>query len=306
MECLSVVKVPDGTAWTFEIKLDGFRLEAIRAGGKVTLYSRRGNIVTQKYASIADALQHLPNGTVLDGELVALGSDGRPSFRLIQNYRAQASPITYFVFDLLIHKDKDLTRLPLSERRSLLRKIIKPNAYVKLSESVSSAAAMMEFIRDHGLEGIVAKRSDSFYEAGQRSGSWVKHRINLAQEFVIGGYTTSHLGIDALILGVYEGKDLRYVSRVRAGFTPRTRIKVFERIKHLKTDHCPFVNLPERTAGRWGQGLTAKKMQRCVWLKPESVAQAEFLEWTADAHLRHTVFVALREDKAPRKVVRET
>jgi bifunctional non-homologous end joining protein LigD len=165
---------------------------------------------------------------------------------------------------------------------------------------------MLLFVKKNGLEGVVAKRSDSLYEVGQRSGSWSKHRINLGQEFVVGGYTPGTNGFDALIVGFYRGRELIYAARVRAGFIPATRKQVFEQIKHLKSPKCPFVNLPELGDGRWGQGLTAEKMKTCIWLMPEAVVRIDFLEWTGADHLRHTKFVALRDDKDPRKVVRET
>jgi ATP-dependent DNA ligase len=145
-----------------------------------------------------------------------------------------------------------------------------------------------------------------FYEPGRRCGLWVKRRINASQEFVIGGYIPSHLGVDSIVIGFYRDKQLRYAARVRAGFVPLTRRQVFERIKPLKTEKCPFVNLPEKDAGRWGQGLTAEKMKECVWVSPERVAEIEFLEWTGADHLRHTKFVSLRDDRDPSSVVRET
>jgi hypothetical protein len=112
----------------------------------------------------------------------------------------------------------------------------------------------------------VAKRTDSIYQPGKRNGSWTKHRISLGQEFVIGGYVPSNLGVDSLVVGFYRGSDLIYAARVRAGFVPATRRQVYEQIKHVRTDRCPFANLPEKTLGRWGQGLTAEKMKKCVWL----------------------------------------
>jgi bifunctional non-homologous end joining protein LigD len=123
---------------------------------------------------------------------------------------------------------------------------------------------------------------------------------------VIGGYTSGTHGIDALIVGFYRGKDLLYSASVRAGFVPGTRREVFEKIKHLKTLKCPFVNLPETSPGRWGQGMTAEKMKGCVWLDPRAVARIDFTEWTDAHHLRHSKFVAMRDDKDPRKVVRES
>jgi ATP-dependent DNA ligase len=197
--------------------------------------------------------------------------------------------------------------LPLSERRAILESVIEPNVHIALSQvSDRSAAEMLAFTKSHGLEGVIAKRANSEYQPGQRTGLWSKYRINLGQEFVIGGYVPSHLGVDSLVVGLYRGKELIYAARVRAGLVPATRREVFERIKHLKTTECPFVNLPEQAAGRWGQGLTAEKMKDCVWVRPEMVARIDFLEWTGADHLRHTKFIAMREDKDPRKVVRET
>ena len=133
----------------------------------------------------------------------------------------------------------------------------------------------------------------------------MKMRVNRGQEFVIGGYTQGTKTFDALVFGYYEGKDLIYVARTRNGFTPATRVALFKRFRGLETTTCPFVNLPEPRAGRWGQGLTAAKMKECTWLKPQLVAQIEFLEWTGENHLRHSRFVGLREDKKAQDVVRE-
>jgi DNA ligase D-like protein (predicted ligase) len=307
MDCLPVSRLPEGPEWTYEIKLDGYRLEVVRSAGRTTIYSRRRNVLNQNFHYIASALKDLPDETVIDGELVALSADGRPDFNLLQTFRSAESRIVYYAFDILIHKQRDLTDLPLSERRTILKNVIEPGEHVALSEvSDRSASEMVRFIKSYGLEGAVAKRSDSVYQPGQRTGLWSKYRINLGQEFVVGGYIPSHLGVDSLVVGFYRGKDLIYAARVRAGLVPATRRVVFERIKHLKTPRCPFANLPELAAGRWGQGLTAEKMKECIWLRPEVVAQIQFLEWTGADHLRHTKFVGLRDDKDLSKVVRET
>ena len=204
-------------------------------------------------------------------------------------------------------KGKPLGMLALADRRILLEKVLPVNDHVSLSiVDPRSAAHMLKFVREHGLEGVIAKRSDSVYEPGKRSGLWCKHRINLGQEFVIGGYTPGTHGFDALIVGFYRGKDLLFAARVRAGFIPATRKDVFKEISHLKTDKCPLANLPQKNAGRWGQGLTADKMKSCVWFKPKAVVRIDFLEWTGADHLRHTKFVRLRVEKDPRHVFRET
>jgi DNA ligase D-like protein (predicted ligase) len=307
MECLPVPRVPEGPQWSFEFKLDGYRLEAVKSAGKITLYSRRRNVLNTKFPYIAAALKDLPDETVIDGELVALASDGRPNFNLLQNYRSAESHIIYYAFDVMTLKGRDLTQLPLSERREVLRSILPTNEHLGISIAVQKTAHdMIALVREQGIEGIVAKRTDSIYQPGKRNGSWTKHRISLGQEFVIGGYVPSNLGVDSLVVGFYRGSDLIYAGRVRAGFVPATRRQVYGQIKHLKTDRCPFANLPEKTAGRWGEGLTAEKMTECAWLKPEAVARIEFLEFTGADHLRHAKFIALRDDKDPRKVVRET
>jgi ATP-dependent DNA ligase len=267
MECLPVQKLPAGGNWLYEIKLDGWRLESVKTAGKVMLYSRRGKSFNSQFSDIANALNYLPDETVIDGEVVAIDEIGKPNFNLLQNIRSAATNIQYFAFDILMHKGKDLTRFPLSERRKVLASVIKPEPHIEISvASDRPLSEMVNFVREHALEGIIAKRADSVYQPGLRTGLWCKQRLNLGQEFVVGGYVPSHLGVDSLVVGFYRGKDLYYAARVRAGFIPATRQKVFDAIKHLKTPKCPFVNLPEKEAGRWGQGLTAEKMRDCVWL----------------------------------------
>ena len=130
-------------------------------------------------------------------------------------------------------------------------------------------------------------------------------RVNRGQEFVIGGYTVGGSTFDALVFGYYEGNRLMYAARTRNGFTPSVRATLMKRFRGLEIKECPFANLPEAKSGRWGAGLTAAKMADCRWIKPVLVGQFEFLEWTADNHLRHTKFIALRDDKKAKGVQRE-
>jgi DNA ligase D-like protein (predicted ligase) len=307
MDCLGVKTLPEGAEWSYEIKLDGFRLEVIRSEKGVALYSRRQNVLNVKFPYVAAALTPLPANTIVDGELVALGADSRSDFNLLQNFRSAEAQIRYCAFDLLMLRGKSLLNEPLESRRTILAEVLKPNDHVTLSVvDHRPAKHILKFVQKHGLEGVIAKRNDSAYEPGKRSGLWQKHRINQGQEFVIGGYTPGNHGFDALIVGFYLGKDLQFAARVRAGFVPATRREVFAKIKHLRTSRCPFANLPETSEGRWGQGLTAEKMKDCHWLKPEAVVRIDFAEWTGANKLRHTSFVALRTDKDPRKVVRES
>jgi ATP-dependent DNA ligase len=209
---------------------------------------------------------------------VALDDEGRPNFHLLQRFRSEGPRIRYFVFDLLICKDRDLTALPIHERHEFLKSALKLDSpRIRISEQFqTSASDMLAAVRQHGLEGVVGKRKDSLYQAGRRTGSWIKYRVNRGQEFVIGGYIPGPHGFDSLILGYYRGKDLVYVARVRNGFVAPLRRQVFERIRGLISPKMPFVNLPDEHPSRWGENLTAEKMKECVWLRPEAAA-LEFL-----------------------------
>ncbi len=307
MECLPVTKLNDAVQWTYEIKLDGYRAIAVKSGQTINLFSRRGKSFNSQYPYLVEALAELPEGTVVDGEVVALDAAGRPNFNLLQQFRSGASHICYFIFDLLVCNDRDLTRLPLIERHKLLNVLVKPKSgRIRISEQFEvTANDLLVAVREQKLEGVVAKRKDSLYEAGKRSGSWIKYRVNRGQEFVIGGYIPGPHGFDSLIVGYYRGSDLKYVARVRNGFVPASRRQVFERIRGLISPTMPFVNLPDEHPSRWGENLTAEKMKECVWLRPEALAQIEFLEWTAADRLRHAKFAGLREDKDPKSVVKE-
>ena len=306
MECTSVPKLLDGPQWIYEIKLDGYRAVAVKSG-RVTLFSRRHKSFNNQYPYLVEALAELPEGTVVDGEIVALDESGRPNFNLLQSFRKEAIHIHYFIFDLLVCNDRDLTKLPLKERRELMESLLHFRSHrVRVSEQFEvSANDMLAAVRHQRLEGVIGKRRDSTYEAGKRTGSWVKYRVNRGQEFVIGGYVPGPHGFDSLIVGYYQGKDLMYVARVRNGFVPASRRQVFDKIRHLESPIMPFVNLPDTHKSRWGDELTAEKMKECVWLRPEAVAQIEFLEWTGADRLRHSKFVGLRHDKNPRNVVKE-
>src|SRR5277367_6601607 len=159
MECLPVSVLPEGKEWSYEIKLDGFRLEAVKKNGETTLYSRRGNALNNKFPYIATALKALPNDTILDGEVVALDEQGRSDFNLLQNFRSAEAKIHYFVFDVLALKGEDVSMLPLQRRRQILDKALKRNDHISTSPAeVGSSTKILAFVKQHGLEGVVAKR----------------------------------------------------------------------------------------------------------------------------------------------------
>lgn len=256
---------------------------------------------------IMEALATLPEATVVDGEVVAVDDSGRSDFNRLQRFRSEAPRIHYYVFDLLCCKGRDLTLLPLIERRALLKALVGVrHQRIRVWDYVEAAPKdLLSAVREQGLEGIIGKQKDSHYQPGKRSGAWIKYRVNRGQEFVVGGYFPGPHGLDSLIVGYYDGDKLRYVARTRNGFVPASRRQVFSKLKHLVTPACPFVNLPETRRARFGEELNAEKMKKAVWLRPETVAQIEFLEWTAADRLRHSKFVRLRDDKNPRSVLKQ-
>src|ERR1700694_1972435 len=290
MECLSVSKLPEGLEWIWEIKRDGYRALAVKSGTGVALFWRRRKSLNRQFPYIVEALADLPAGTVVDGEVVAIDESGRPNFNLLQNFRAEASRIQYYVFDLLCWKDRDLTRVPLVERRAILKSLVViPDKRIRIADYFDAAPKdLLSAVREQRLEGIIGKRKDSLYQPGKRSGAWIKYRVNRGQEFVVGGYFPGPHGFDSLIVGYYDEDKLIYVARTRNGFVPASRRQVFSKLKHLVTAACPFVNLPETRRSRFGEELNAEKMKKAVWLRPDAVAQIEFLEWTEGYRLRHS------------------
>jgi DNA ligase D-like protein (predicted ligase) len=305
MYALAVQKLPHGKEWLYEVKFDGYRCLAGRDSTGVTLRSRRANLFTKQFPRIARACERLPPNTLVDGEIVALDERGRVSFNLLQHHRSKAQALVLYAFDVLIYRGRSVLKLPLYFRREVLRRVFEDikAAPIGMSENIEAAPTdMIRVAKEFGFEGIVAKRKDSLYEPGKRTGAWVKYRINRGQELVIGGYTPGN-PFDALIVGYYEGERLLYAAKVRNGFVPQLRREVANRFKRLQVDTCPFANLPEKKRIQWA--LTKEEMKNCVWLRPDLIAEIEFTEWTPDGHLRHSKFVGLREDKEARALYRK-
>ena len=310
MLLLSTDRLPDDRSkWEYQLKLDGYRAIAFKTGNTLHLRSRNDNDFSRRYPAVLRGLAKLPDETVIDGEIVALDEDGRPSFNALQISIGSETSVVFYVFDLIVLSGRDMSAEPLTARRELLERKVLPT----LADPVRYAGILEASLRDlihavktQGFEGLVAKRCNSRYESGLRSGAWMKMRINRGQEFVIGGYTIGTRTFDALVIGYYEDGRLMYASRTRNGFTPVLRQQLFKKFRGLEIAECPFVNLPEARSGRWGQGLTKEKMADCRWLKPVLVGQFEFVEWTADNHLRHTKFIAVRDDKRANEVTRES
>jgi bifunctional non-homologous end joining protein LigD len=306
MMAVSAATLPVGDDWSYEVKWDGYRAQAVKDGAVVSLASRNLKNITKQYPSVAQAAARVRAATaVLDGEIVALDPAGRPSFQALHHSTFAGLSIVFYAFDLLHLNGRDLTRRPLDERRSALRDIVGDSG-VLLSDPLSGAPdRIAAAVRHLGLEGVVAKRRRSLYSAGRRSDAWVKVRFAKHQEFVIGGYKANATNFDSLLVGYYDGRKLICAGKVRSGFTPHLRAQVFDAIRGLRATRCPFANLPSERSGHWGEGISAGEMQLLTWLTPRRIAEVSFAEWTRDGSLRHAAFVGLRDDKAVKDIRRD-
>ena len=299
--------LPEGNGWTYEIKWDGYRALAAKDGTNIRLISRNQKNLTGDYPTVVSALQSIKEKTVLlDGEIVALDANGRPSFQALQHRSTKGLVITFVAFDLLAIGKRSLTAEPLSVRRAQLASVLSGSTVMQSEPLPGNPETIERAIRDFGLEGVVAKRDDSTYRPGQRSDGWVKVKFSPRQEFVIGGYKVNGRSVDSLVVGYYERRRLLFAAQVRNGFTPHVRAELRQKLEPLKVDRCPFANLPN-TEGRkhWGSGITAEDMAKYQWVKPQEVVEVAFVEWTLDAVLRHPRFIGFRSDKRASAVRRE-
>ncbi len=305
MMAVSAATLPIGDDWSYEVKWDGYRAQAMKRGAVVSLASRNLKDFTSQFPGIAEAAARVrAHDALIDGEIVALDAGGRPSFQALHHWAMAGLSVAFYAFDLLHLDGRDLMRLPLDERRALLKPIVARSGLL-LSEPLPGTAAQIgSAIRRLRLEGVVAKKRRSAYEAGKRSDAWVKVRFARRQELVIGGFKPNASDFDSILVGYYDGRTLMCAGKVRSGFTPRARAIVFGRLEPLQGWQCPFANLPTSHASHWGMGVTADEMVTLRWVKPLTVAEISFTEWTRDS-LRHAAFVALRDDKPPREVIRE-
>ena len=212
-------KLPQGEQWSYEVKWDGYRALLLKSGDRVRLVSRKENDLTATYPMIEDAGRKLNAETaILDGEIVALDRNGKPSFQALQHRSTHRNyAIVFYAFDLLHFNGQDLTRLPLSERRKRLPSVVKGSGILLSEPLPGTPHQVIEAVSRIGLEGVVAKRADSRYQSGERSGAWIKLKLDKQQEFVIGGYRPGPNGVDALLVGYYEGKRLRFGGRCARG-----------------------------------------------------------------------------------------
>lgn len=299
--------------WIYEIKFDGWRAIALKGGSQARLLSRNQQDFGAKFPEIMESIAALDGqDVVLDGEIVALDEKGRSSFQLLQAYDiGQERPaIFFYAFDILQLNGHDLKNLPLMERKSKLQNLLKnPPGVIRYSAPLGNdLEPLLKQVRLLGLEGLIGKLAGSVYEPGRRSGSWIKLKLVLQQEFVIGGYTDpegSRKYFGSVIVGFYEGDNLLFAGKVGTGFNDALLRRLFSRFTKIARASCPFANLPVPRGNKWGQGITASEMKDCHWVEPQIVCQVKFSEWTRDDRLRQPVFLGLREDKDAKEVVRE-
>jgi bifunctional non-homologous end joining protein LigD len=298
---------PAGGQWLYEIKWDGVRaLCFIRDGELDYILSRTGNRCERQYPEMSVLPHQVAAGdAIVDGEIAVLDEKGRPSFSKIQPrisqtdpntvaHMARSTPITFFAFDLLYCDGYDLRNAILTERKKALREILTPTERFRISEQFSAnGSEMLEAAKQAGLEGIMAKQADSKYES-RRSRCWLKIKVRNEQEFLICGFTHGERAyFSSLVLGVYRDGELVHAGQVGTGFDDKTIRDIHSRLQPLIAEKKPF---------RGG----AKIPRKVTWVRPELVCEVAFLEWTPDGQLRAPSFIALRDDVAPREVVRES
>jgi bifunctional non-homologous end joining protein LigD len=283
--------------WVYEIKWDGYRAIAEINKAAIRLYSRNGLSFASDYPAVYEELKKIKKSAVLDGEIVVLDKDGKPSFQLIQQYAQDKSlPICYYVFDCLYIDGKSIEDKPLRERKDLLKKILPKSNVIRYCDHIEEKGKdFFALIQKKGLEGMIAKRADSAYVEGARSSDWLKVKNVIMEEAVIAGYTEPRGGrkyFGALVLGMYKKGRFVYIGHTGTGFSDNTLKDLYDKLQLLKTDKSPFetqvsVNAP------------------VTWVKPKLVCNLKYSEITEDGRRRHPVFMGLRIDKAPKDVREE-
>jgi bifunctional non-homologous end joining protein LigD len=292
--------IPHGDDWAYEVKFDGFRAIAYIRGGECRLVSRNDNDLTGRFPEVAKSIAKAvksPNA-VVDGEITRLDPTGKTSFSELQQGEG---PLVFYAFDLLELDGEPRIDEALHERKSALRKLLDGRVKtVAYSEEFDDGDALFAVAQEQGLEGVISKRKSSTYKPGRRTRDWLKIKTENNEEFVVAGYTRGagrRAGtFGALVLGVNEGNQLRYVGNVGTGFSDREISKLLKLLKPLHRDTTPFPAEPKMPRIRKGD---------VQWVDPQLVAQVRFGEWTHDGHLRHPAYLGIREDKEAGEVTRE-
>lgn len=285
----------DKDDWLFEYKLDGYRIMATRFNNKVNLYSRNGNLYTDKYSNIAEALSNINADFVIDGEVCYMEND-RPDFQKLQHNYQNSQALHYYIFDVLWLNNYSLTEVPLVLRKSLLNELLKsPPSNIHYQTHIENQGkALFKEVKAKELEGILAKRKKSIYTPGLRSKDWLKIKTSLRQEMLICGYLPSDKAgmlFSSLLCAQYEEGKLKYTGRVGTGFSDELQRKLLKLMEPLEVDEPVVFNPP--------------RLKNVHWVQPELVCEVNFTEWTNAGVMRHPSFVGLRQDKPPTAIVQE-
>lgn len=282
--------------WLFEIKWDGYRAVAEIHADEVRLYSRNQVSFLEDFPPVVEDLKRIGAEMVLDGEIVAVDSNGRARMRLLRDYlRSRQGRLVYYVFDLLYLDGRDLTGLPLARRRAILKQILPDLPHLRISDGIEEQGeALFASVIEAGVEGIIAKDLNSPYLQGGRGTTWRKVKARAKQDFVIGGFTEARgeaMAFGALLVGVYDDKDLVFAGRVGTGFDEKERARIKAALTPLVQAKCPFREAPQTDTPP-------------AWVSPQIVCSVHFTEWTEDGYLREPVYESIRSDLNPRLVAR--
>jgi bifunctional non-homologous end joining protein LigD len=299
----------DNRSWSFEIKWDGYRALAFMHNGQVDLKSRNDKSFNEKFYSVLNALKSWNLEAVIDGEITVTTQKGISNFGALQNWRSEADGLLiFYTFDLLWLAGKDLTHLPLSTRRAILRNLIPAGSdVIRFSENLDGEGTeVFEAAVGLRLEGIIAKKNDSPYRPGDRSNEWLKIKARRRQEVVIGGYTKnegSSKPFSSLLVGVFDGGQLKYTGKIGTGFNVKTQRELLAQFEPLVRQASPFSTVPDINSP--SRFRPDPPNATATWLKPKLVCEVSFTEMTSDEVMRHPSFEGMRSDKNASEVVLE-
>ncbi|WP_037316296.1 DNA ligase D [Salegentibacter sp. Hel_I_6] len=289
-------KIFNDPDWIYELKWDGYRALANIEEGKVDLYSRNGVSFNSKFSKLIKDLEQIEHDVILDGEIVVLNKEGVPQFQALQNYdESTPGTLRFYVFDMLFLNGHSMLDLPLLERKSLLPEVLEDLEFVQYCDHIEGmGTAFYEKAMDLGMEGVIAKKADATYSPGYRTEKWLKIKAENTREVIICGYTTSEGSVfGSLIMGAYEGENLKYIGNCGTGFSSSEQKELLKKFKRIERKTSPFsekINLKGREP---------------IWMTPKLIAEIKYAEITKTGKLRHPVFKALREDKEPEEISAE-
>ncbi|HEY4936451.1 MAG TPA: non-homologous end-joining DNA ligase, partial [Puia sp.] len=298
----------DEEGWLYEVKWDGYRALAFMKKTKVDLKSRNDKSFNDKFYPVTKALKDLRMNAVLDGEIVVVDKNGISSFGALQNWRSEADgELYYYVFDILWLNNKDLTQIPLLQRRKVLEKLIPEKSIIKLSKSFDhSGIEFFESAKKIGLEGVMAKKANSLYKPGERSDEWLKIKVTKRQEMVIGGFTKNDKSskyFSSLLVGVFEKAVFTYMGKIGTGFSDKMKMDLLRQFKPLIIKSSPFEKMP--VVNKPSRFRPNPPHVVATWIKPELACEVSFAEMTKDGVMRHPSFEGLRDDKNAKTVIME-